>query len=621
MNIEREQSIKVVIPVSNLFSADKLVLEFITSKFLAAGLTITLVEYADDKACSISSSLSRTSGVDTICASASESDVNMSSLINRSVFNMTDEIDYIWITQPYLHIPIGKALCLMRGQEIIYPISSVISLSRDQTTSLLSSDTYVLHNPERRSVVLSGGSLLIKKNLFTHLRGLDENIQDIKLALDEFCARAATYYNTTEMHLEAVALSYSRSGKAIPAQTAIYLESRKKDLVQRPQQYLDSIKTVFPLVSIEALGQLYKFSVSPVEIQNTNELFTVIMPIHNWSKLIGERGVEKVLSAVFEETNAPLVKELLIVDDHSDGDVKTLCKSIINGMPKVRYIDLLFGNPSGGNRALVRNYGASLAATDYLQFIDQDSILTANYFRALVEYIRHLGDNVAIRGHRIFEITRRNRRSIPTSSFIPTNFDICECEYVKNSGWCYEVMSAAFGHKENLFLDCVNGDSQFIHAAPNLHLNPMDFISYSFFITRNNFLRVGGFDTRFSGWGEEDVEFGCRLSEQGILPLSCDRNLFVLHAKHPIDKQSRISTWIINNIIFGDSHPRFADSRKKLLLASLAQAIREDEEVVRKKICLTFARYMERMGIPPNYYAEVTREFFRGEEGDTKCSR
>jgi glycosyltransferase involved in cell wall biosynthesis len=42
------------------------------------------------------------------------------------------------------------------------------------------------------------------------------------------------------------------------------------------------------------------------------------------------------------------------------------------------------------------------------------------------------------------------------------------------------------------------------------------FTSNSFYISRENFAKSGGFDTNFKGWGGEDIDFGLRLDALGI---------------------------------------------------------------------------------------------------------
>jgi hypothetical protein len=42
------------------------------------------------------------------------------------------------------------------------------------------------------------------------------------------------------------------------------------------------------------------------------------------------------------------------------------------------------------------------------------------------------------------------------------------------------------------------------------------FTSNNFFISRENFQKLGGFDTNFTGWGGEDIDFGLRLESANI---------------------------------------------------------------------------------------------------------
>lgn len=55
----------------------------------------------------------------------------------------------------------------------------------------------------------------------------------------------------------------------------------------------------------------------------------------------------------------------------------------------------------------------------------------------------------------------------------------------------------------------------------------------NFFLSREDYERVNGFDERFQGWGGEDDDFSHRLREAGVRPMSVTNRTCIWHLWHP----------------------------------------------------------------------------------------
>jgi glycosyltransferase involved in cell wall biosynthesis len=62
-------------------------------------------------------------------------------------------------------------------------------------------------------------------------------------------------------------------------------------------------------------------------------------------------------------------------------------------------------------------------------------------------------------------------------------------------------------------------------------------------VSREDFERANGYDTRFEGWGEEDVDLAMRLRRLGLRCGHAGPNATVLHLWHPPNDGSERSNW------------------------------------------------------------------------------
>ncbi len=97
---------------------------------------------------------------------------------------------------------------------------------------------------------------------------------------------------------------------------------------------------------------------------NDEHLVSVIMPVYNSEKYISE-AVESVLSQTYQNW------EILVIDDGSTDNTKSIVESYIAKDTRIKYISL--GHNSGGP-ARPRNIGITNASGEYIAFLDSDDL-------------------------------------------------------------------------------------------------------------------------------------------------------------------------------------------------------------------------------------------------------
>lgn len=285
---------------------------------------------------------------------------------------------------------------------------------------------------------------------------------------------------------------------------------------------------------------------------------SVIIPIHNVITDFGQNFQDYVVDFLMHKSNSQHISEIIIIDDYSTDNSLNILRGVkkISEFGQFGFHRLPYGRTSGGNRSLVRNYGASIAKSNYLFFMDQDMVLSHNFMSVLFDYLSSFDlDNTAITGCRLEKKYGNEDFSIGSvESFPPEIFDVCECDF-KTTRCCLNFFLSIHGGQS---LNLINNMSEEVRKGIALHENPFMMVSYGLFVSKNVFERLGGFDTSFVGWGNEDVEFGYRMYKNGVKTLCCDRNLFMWHIDHPMDRNQILDDWLLNYIRMIDKHPEIA---------------------------------------------------------------
>lgn len=199
--------------------------------------------------------------------------------------------------------------------------------------------------------------------------------------------------------------------------------------------------------------------------------------------------------------------EIIVVDDHSS------CENLhmfdrFDGMIQIVHSD------QQGNRGYNRNFGAAFANNDYLLFVDGDIVFLPNAIMSMRESMEK--GNVGAVGNVICSGNTPQQMNLITGinylNMIKTDLSIEKI--IK--------LNLFFDDRQRLVYDKIALDSMWEY-----------FYSAYCAVPKQVFDEIGGFETRFVGWGVEDDEFGFRLHQKGKL----DYNLtaYGVHVSHMRD--------------------------------------------------------------------------------------
>ncbi len=103
-------------------------------------------------------------------------------------------------------------------------------------------------------------------------------------------------------------------------------------------------------------------------------LFSIIIPTYNRALLLGDT-IESVLNQKFEDF------ELLIIDDGSTDNTQAVVQKFVSDV-RVRYF-----KKENGERGAARNFGASLATGQFINFFDSDDLMYPNHLEVARSFI------------------------------------------------------------------------------------------------------------------------------------------------------------------------------------------------------------------------------------------
>ena len=103
--------------------------------------------------------------------------------------------------------------------------------------------------------------------------------------------------------------------------------------------------------------------------QDKNKLVSVIIPVYN-----GENYLSQAIDSVIDQTYSPI--ELIIVDDGSTDKSKEIASS---------YSQVNYVYQENQGVAIARNTGIFKSQGEYIAFLDQDDIWTANKLKLQVD--------------------------------------------------------------------------------------------------------------------------------------------------------------------------------------------------------------------------------------------
>lgn len=115
-------------------------------------------------------------------------------------------------------------------------------------------------------------------------------------------------------------------------------------------------------------------------------IVSIIIPAFNTSKFIGE-CINSILNQDFSDW------ELIIVDDGSTDNTKSICENFASSNKKIKVIS----QPNQGV-SVARNNGLSIACCEFIMFVDADDILPQNSLRVFSQALEQNPEADLIRG-------------------------------------------------------------------------------------------------------------------------------------------------------------------------------------------------------------------------------
>jgi GT2 family glycosyltransferase len=226
-----------------------------------------------------------------------------------------------------------------------------------------------------------------------------------------------------------------------------------------------------------------------------------------------ERGdlLRLALLSLNSQTRVP--DEVIIIDDGSENDMAASVREYAGGLEfeRVRYIRQ---ENRGFRLARSRNNGIREAAGDYIVFWDQDVLATRGYLDLFSGHGRPGQFLVAFP----VLLTEKQSGRIGPETVAPGDYSgvltgsqlkSIRRQYVKDV--FYYHMGKLLGRRR--YRPKVRGGY--------------------FGLTREDLVRVDGFDENYRGWGAEDDDLGRRLYRAGVVGRTVFRDEFPIHLWHP----------------------------------------------------------------------------------------
>ncbi len=210
---------------------------------------------------------------------------------------------------------------------------------------------------------------------------------------------------------------------------------------------------------------------------------SVIVPSYN-----RRASLEMVLEGLARQTVAGYRFEVIVVLDGSQDDSDKMLRrwQLENRLPNLRW-----HKQTNSGQAVARNRGVEMSQTPLVVFLDDDVVPEPDLISVHLDWHQREGGAIAVLGD--CEIVREEKDSL------------------------YHLGVWAWWEDKYQF-----------RALPGHSPGYRDFCTGNVSLRREDFLRTGGFDTGFRGYGGEDYELGYRLQKAGVRFIS-DRQARARH--------------------------------------------------------------------------------------------
>ncbi len=189
--------------------------------------------------------------------------------------------------------------------------------------------------------------------------------------------------------------------------------------------------------------------------------------------------------------------ELIITDDGSSQKVLDFIEDLL---PKAKFkVKHIYQEDKGFRKTRALNNAVRYSDGELLIFCDQDLIFGEDYIKTVAE---NMNDKIFLMG-RAHHITEEEKNKIlsviENVMFYKEILDLLPENYVKKID-------------EMLKEDRIRR----IFKSLKLSKRGIRLVGMSYAINKKNYIKVNGYDENYIGWGQEDDDFGNRLTVAGI---------------------------------------------------------------------------------------------------------
>lgn len=242
---------------------------------------------------------------------------------------------------------------------------------------------------------------------------------------------------------------------------------------------------------------------------------TVIIPVYN--RLEHLRAGFLCLLAQERQPD-----ELIITDDGSSENILDFIGDLI---PKAKFkIKHIYQEDKGFRKTRALNNAVRNCEGELLIFCDQDLIFGKDYIKIIEDKIQR---NYFIMGRP--ENTKKEERD--------------KIIYELNKGKKYENIienvDKNYEKRVNRFLK--KDYMRYLLFTLGIKKRGIKLAGMSYAILKDDYKKVNGYDEKYQGWGEEDDDFGNRLSVAGVRGKPFKTQNITLHLWHPFDPTKKES--------------------------------------------------------------------------------
>ena len=273
------------------------------------------------------------------------------------------------------------------------------------------------------------------------------------------------------------------------------------------KEFIDPELILPPIVGAGNDYSAIEFRAQDLISQNTkweSKKVSIVIPVFDRANLL-----RNTLACLVHQTYPKDLIEIILVDDGSEKeDIEKVFSEF------TAHLNIYYARQkrNGYGLSRARNLGARLATGEVLFFLDSDILLPNRFIRHMMAY-HHLSSKCTILGIRDFiDATNLKHQDLFSQKIAPDQIGKARSsnphfkEFVNADGHTFDWRLNDF--EKN---DWLKGSSNPFRYFGGGHAS----------VSRNTFLRIGGYDEDFSEWGNEDQEFAYRLWIDGtyFIPL------------------------------------------------------------------------------------------------------